>query len=295
MSKLNLTLLEPGNQPLNDDAHLTLFDLQSQDHWTTSLHVKDHVQMDLPAAGNRTMRVLVEPANHRDVEAVFFAGADVVNQTLVAPVNPEKVREIAAVEYGKLPPAARAILDGSKDLQFSATGAPPLTGPELYTALGPVPLLHACFLNITAKAAATPMGSKTVVDYFGALRSLAQDRFFVEVAPELVQLAAHSNAFHEVDDALHTPLAGYVMGKSYKTFDHYGNLQLTFQSNSASVVADVDIDDAQGIEHIYQVVRNAVEGPTNPYDIHEILLDQEPSVNPKYDFVFGAALNVVAS
>ncbi len=35
---------------------------------------------------------------------------------------------------------------------------------------------------------------------------------------------------------------------------------------------DVDIDAAQGIEHVFEVLGDSVKGPTDPYDIHEILL-----------------------
>ena len=55
--------------------------------------------------------------------------------------------------------------------------------------------------------------------------------------------------------------------------DGLGNLQLSFFSDGTDWLCDMDIDDAQGIEHIFQVVGNAVTGsPTNPYDIHEILV-----------------------
>ena len=34
------------------------------------------------------------------------------------------------------------------------------------------------------------------------------------------------------------------------------------------------------------MVHNSVSGPTNPYDIHEILLQQKPAVDGGYDFLF---------
>ena len=73
--------------------------------------------------------------------------------------------------------------------------------------------------------------------------------------------------------------------------DRYGNLQLTFQRRGTTgddYVADVDIDDAQGIEHIFQVLRNSVSGPTNPYDIHDILV-KEQRLDPGYSFKFAQA------
>jgi hypothetical protein len=41
-------------------------------------------------------------------------------------------------------------------------------------------------------------------------------------------------------------------------------------------LADIDIDEAGGLEHVFQVVRNKVSGkPTRPYNIHEILLGHQ--------------------
>jgi hypothetical protein len=76
-------------------------------------------------------------------------------------------------------------------------------------------------------------------------------------------------------------MPGYHTVSSYKTFDRYGNLQLTLQrkgDTGTDYAADVDIDDAQGVEHIFKVLRNSIEGPTNPYDIRDILLQQSPRI-----------------
>jgi hypothetical protein len=45
-----------------------------------------------------------------------------------------------------------------------------------------------------------------------------------------------------------------------------------------------DIDDAAGIEHVFQVVHNAVSSqPTHPYNIHEILVGYQ-HLDPGYTF-----------
>jgi hypothetical protein len=50
-------------------------------------------------------------------------------------------------------------------------------------------------------------------------------------------------------------------------------LQLTFFVKGDEWVADIDIDDAGGLEHVFQVLRNKLSGrPTHPYNIHEILV-----------------------
>jgi hypothetical protein len=143
--------------------------------------------------------------------------------------------------------------------------------------------------RIFAKSARTrfPDG-RSVVDYFQVLRELRQDRFFVSVTGELRSETKNSVAtglFHPVPDTLHTPPAGYVSSGSFKTDDRYGNLQLTFWQNSANMIADVDIDDAAGLEHVFQVVKNALSGrPTHPYDIHEILIVHQ-EIDPGYRLI----------
>jgi hypothetical protein len=61
--------------------------------------------------------------------------------------------------------------------------------------------------------------------------------------------------------------------------------------SSGRFAADVDIDEASGIEHGFEVLRNRFQGRTNPYLIRELLLlaDFETgALNPGYRFVFKA-------
>jgi hypothetical protein len=81
--------------------------------------------------------------------------------------------------------------------------------------------------------------------------------------------------FYEAPEGLHHPPVGFDLAGSYKTNDHYGNLQLSFfaKPDGSEWLADVDIDDAAGLAHVFQVLRNELtKKPTHPYDIHEILL-----------------------
>ena len=57
---------------------------------------------------------------------------------------------------------------------------------------------------------------------------------------------------------------------------------------------DVDIDAAQGIEHVFEVSGDSVKGPTDPYDIHEILLAGQ-RLDPGYSSVFPQAATGIAS
>ena len=70
----------------------------------------------------------------------------------------------------------------------------------------------------------------------------------------------------------------------FKTDDLYGNLQLSFFRKGEQYVADIDIDDAAGLGHIFQVVKNHFTGsPTHPYNIHEILVKHQ-HLDPGYKF-----------
>jgi hypothetical protein len=111
---------------------------------------------------------------------------------------------------------------------------------------------------------------------------------FVRVSNDLHDRIRNSMAerlFRKVNGGLHER-AGYEQQASYKTDDSYGNLQLTLFTRGDETVADVDIDDAAGLEHVFQVVRNAVtREATHPYNIRDILLRRQ-EIDPGYRFVF---------
>jgi hypothetical protein len=77
-------------------------------------------------------------------------------------------------------------------------------------------------------------------------------RALVEQMPSLVD----SDILRAVDGSLHEPPDGLTPAGSFKTRDAFGNLQLTFFNSASTCVADVDIDDAAGLGHVFQVARN---------------------------------------
>jgi hypothetical protein len=202
--------------------------------------------------------------------------------TITLPVDASRIQHITAPSYDNLIPDARQLLaDSTNVLTFEKKA-----GAELYTALDDV--RRAGFLNLTAKANNTRFqNGRTVLSYITELLELRGDRFFAKTTPDLrseTTNAMSAQEFHEVSEALHDPTPGYVRDRSFKTMDHYGNLQLSFFKNTnGEYTVDMDIDDAQGFEHIFQVVRN-ITGPTNPYNIHEILLAAQ-HLDAGYDFI----------
>jgi hypothetical protein len=123
------------------------------------------------------------------------------------------------------------------------------------------------------------------------LYRIRPDRIFADVDVSLrdrVKTAEAEGRFREVNGALHTPPPGYCSAGSFKTDERYGNLQLSFFASEAAPLlfrVDADIDDAAGVGHTFQVLRNWVtSGATHPYDIHQILVYRQEAF-PAYDLV----------
>src|SRR5258707_2829207 len=120
---------------------------------------------------------------------------------------------------------------------------------------------------------------------------LDQDRVFAKIDASLVEESAVSKDFHSADFSLHREIPPYKLFASFKTHDHEGNLQLTFSRNGTTgddYLVDMDIDEAQGIGHIFEVLKNLVTGGlTNPYDVREILAADQ-GLTPLYTFRFAA-------
>jgi hypothetical protein len=202
---------------------------------------------------------------------------------VVFPVDPVKVRSVRFPPFADLAKWLQATLGRSRDV-LGFAGA---KGAALYGKLDDT--RRAGLLNIAAKSQATPLANgKTVSEYIRRLLIVSGDRIHAAVPNELVVEVSHAASaglFHAVDGSLHKPPEGFALGDSFKTEDHYGNLQVTFFSRGDEHIADIDIDDAAGLEHVFQVVGHAVTGrPTHPYDIHEILV-QHQQLDPGYRFV----------
>ena len=208
-----------------------------------------------------------------------------VNITL--PVNPKKVLGVTFPGYETLTNDARTLLENSpRVLTFAGK-----TGASLYDALDDI--RKAALLNLLAKSNRTRFPTeadspRSVLSYITELTELRGDRFFALIPAELRSETINSvlhGLFHEVSEALHTPPPGFTGARSFKTLDPYGNLQLSFFSSSDGRFAvDMDIDDAQGFDHVFQVVGNVFGGPTHPYNIHEILVASQ-ELDPGYRLI----------
>ena len=81
--------------------------------------------------------------------------------------------------------------------------------------------------------------------------------------------------FKSAPETLHEPLEGFQLAEgSFKSRDAHANLQVTFMRETATglLAADIDIDESSGIEHGFEVIRNALfRNRTNPYLIREFM------------------------
>jgi hypothetical protein len=228
-------------------------------------------------------RIDVDPPSYQYVsQFINLKASGTTSLELTFPIDPGKVKKVNFPAFTKLAQDLHTLLANSdKVLSFEGK-----TGGELYDGLDDI--RRAGLLNIAAKTGNTPLSNgRTVLSYIEKLSEIRGDRFFCIVPKDLREETKHSvteGLFRSVDGSLHHPPAGFSAAGSFKTPDHYANLQLTFFMKGDDCVADIDIDDAAGVEHVFQVLRNKISGnPTHPYNIHEILVGYQ-HLDPGYTF-----------
>ena len=153
-------------------------------------------------------------------------------------------------------------------------------------------LRKACLLNIATKMAhAGTTGN--FLSSVGGLLLCRQDRLFAKVKPTLPERLRRSRLFKSAPETLHEPLPGFELAEgSFKSRDAHANLQVTFMRDTATgmLAADIDIDESSGVEHGFEVVRNALfRSRTNPYVIREFMASSDPihqTLTPPYSFIF---------
>lgn len=209
------------------------------------------------------------------------------NIRLVA--NPKKVVEIRAPGLSKLPAAFERAVRSADMWRLGAEDAD-LVGvadTALFASMGP--LRKACLLNIARKASHS--SSARIGRFVETLHVIRQDRCFVSVHADMHDAMRASDLFKTADGSLHPAPEHYRFFESFKTRDAHANLQVTLfrHTTTAALVADIDIDEASGINHGFEVIRNKVgKSRTNPYLVRELMLlsDNGGELDPDYRFVF---------
>jgi hypothetical protein len=289
VSDLSLRLLDVYGDPLADAADVIV---SAPRTGAIVRRKKDH-------AARRTLRLAgldpgepyllrAFPVRHRPVQRFVRAPAEgSLPVDMVCPVDPRRVTAVEFPDYDDLGAKARAVLEASH-LEHPPRG---VSGRALYDSPELDAIPRAGLLNLLAKMERTPLtDGSSVLDHVDSLYRIRGDRVFANVAlalRDLVKTTASAGLFRKVSGSLHTPPPGFMDAGSYKTPDPYGNLQVTFFSNpqTLELKADVDIDDAAGIQHAFQVIEHTITGgDTNPYDIHEILVATQ-LLDPGYTLV----------
>jgi hypothetical protein len=283
--KLRLDLFDAAGDALNERVDVYLYHQSLSD--TVAVRgvnaTRPFLVKNLLSSPQGLYRLFIDPPSYLPVSVfVNIEAQRVVDRALAFPVDPKKVIRVQFPNYREIA-YSHSLLDASG----TVLGFAGMAGEQLYKALDDI--RRAGLLNILAKSRRTPVsGGGVVLDSIRELREVRGDRFYAVVTHELREHVKNSIAadlFREVDGTLHRPPDGYQLAGSYKTLDSYGNLQLTFFANGDSWMADIDIDDAAGIAHVFQVVRNSITGaPTHPYNIRDILLRYQ-EIDPGYRFV----------
>ena len=282
--KLRLDLYDACGDPLNERVDIYLYNQSLTDPVAVRgiVATKPILIKDLLAVPNGLYRVFIDPPSYLPVSMfVNVSGSKITERAIPFAIDAAKVIRVAFPDYRALD-FAHQLLSASG----SVLGLVGLTAERLYTAMDDI--RRAGMLNILAKSRRTPLtGGGVVLDHLREIQEVRGDRCFARVTSELRDRIRNSlleSLFREVSGALHQR-PGYELSGSFKTTDTYGNLQVTLFTRGDETVADIDIDDAAGLEHVFQVARNALTGaPTHPFNIRDILLRYQ-EIDPGYRYV----------
>jgi hypothetical protein len=230
-------------------------------------------------------RLDIDPPSYHPVSRPINLDGNTTEETIVFPVDLMKVVSVNFLKFSSLAKELKTLLNNSS----ASFGLGNNAGPTLYDAQDDV--RKAGLSNIACKTLATALpGGANVLSLLTTIEQIEGDRIYARAPRELFDEVKHSvntGLFDDAPGGLHHPppkFSDYILVDSFKTDDRYGNLQCTFFKKGEDYLVDIDIDDAGGLGHIFQVLRNHFTGkPTHPYNIHEILL-QHQRLDPRYSF-----------
>lgn len=286
--KLKLELLDVFGKRLQERVDISLRNLQlSHSPVLRNLDASKFINItDLHTGTQGVYQISIDPPSYHPVSHfINIQTSGVTEATIPFPVDISKVVSVTFPTFPNLLKDLRSLLTNSP----SVLGFENNTGEALYNALDDI--RRGGVLNIARKTMATRLSNdKTVLSLIKEIRELRGDRFFAFVEKELreeVKHSVHTGLFDDAPGFLHhlpEQFVEFSPAGSFKTSDHFGNLQLTFFMRGDECVADIDIDDAGGLGHIFQVLKNHFTGsPTHPYNIHQILV-QHQHLDPGYRF-----------
>lgn len=290
---LVLDLVDVRGDGINDDVEISLTHQDRSTRYRVQVKVRKRIRIkDIECGPFAIYTVSIWPGNHRPVQFFIRLESDKDNtrKPVVFPVDAGAVTDLKAPAFVSLAPKLKEVLTAS-----SIDTHPGLSGKRLYDALDPV--RKACLLNVYTKSSNTFLRDRSnCFEHIGGLSKLRGDRFFAKTHASLREEVQNAGQlFSKVSGALHHAPDGYTDAGSFKTDDRHGNLQLSFfrkGDTGDDYLVDADIDEASGIEHGFEVIRNHLfDHTTSPYDIREILI-AEQFLDPGYDFVFAKKARV---
>ena len=299
MGSLIVRVCNALRRPLDDEIDVIVVSSQSD---VTAASIRN-ARAAVPIRFERLIEgqpylVRVFPKRHRPVAQFVSAGPDAQPAfvQLHCPIDPEKVSTVNFPPYSALDRQLQRVLEASALDGMRGAGEMIYTGLSNTRRAGLLNLFTK-MTNVTFRLAGgselgAPLGgddSRTIWSFVDRLFDVRDDRVFADVQPqlhELINAAVSADVFRAVSGSLHEPPTGFGHAGSFKTAEPYGNLQLTFFTTGTSprrFKVDADIDDAAGLGHAFQVIRNFItHGTTHPYDIHEILAFRHQTALP-YD------------
>jgi hypothetical protein len=281
MPSLKLALRDVNDRVLGEQSDVML--RRQSTGQMSVVQTKPGKTLNIQGLASDVYSVQVDPPSYLSAGAFAMVTPGGADLAMTFPVDPRKVKKVVFPAFAALGGDAKRVLTATEAL----LGFPNLSGKNLYDPLDDI--RKAGLLNIFAKSGWTPLtNGRTVSSYIVKLLELRGDRFFSVVPQELREETKNSvqaGMFREVPEMLHHPPPGFDHAGSFKSLDHYGNIQLTFFANGTDWVADIDIDEADGLRHLFQVVEDELTNrPTHPYDIHEILIKYQ-KLDPGYQLV----------
>jgi hypothetical protein len=283
MGALLLRACNVLGRPLDDEMDVFVVSPQTETTAASLRSARGHVSIRFEGLSEgQPYIVRLFPKRHRPVAQIVTAGPD-AEPTVVqfhCPIHPDKVRVETFPQYAAVHPTLRQVLERSS--VEGITGR----GEAMYSALGKKQ--KAGLLNLFTKMNGVAFDDgRTPWSFVDQVFRVREDRVFVDVQRELfdfVHASVAARLFDRAPGKLHTPPPGFDLAASFKTVEPYGNLQLTFFSSQTPPLTfkvDADIDNAAGLGHAFQVIRNFVtQGTTDPYDIHQILVFRQQAALP---------------
>lgn len=233
--------------------------------------------VEIPTRETKTYRVVGSATGYSTVSRIVSGTVDSVGLLLPVRANsvvgfewPDEFPEIPGVEWP----------DGSGKLGY------PNDGERRAVVLGDDGWKIAALLNIWAKLWTTTIGVAPAALFVTDTLEVRRDRVFFRLSADALPLLDDAENLDRVPSDLHHPPAGfesYENGISVKTRDAVANLQIsTFVGPSGDVIADVDLDEARGFRHVFEVVKNHATGSkTDPVEILSLLVAVQ-NIDPGY-------------